>query len=129
MAGLSLLRLSNFGALVAIIFLVACQSGPSPSPTNTPLPPLVESPQTTVVQATNDLAFIAQDVTVRVGDTVRWENGGTPHNIVFNDPNITGTSLLAPGATFEATFTNAGTFNYVCEFHPPNMVGTISVQP
>ncbi len=118
-----------FGALVAIIFVVACQSGASSSPANPPAIPPVENPQTMIVQATNDLTFLAQDVTIRVGDTVRWENGGIPHNIVFNDPSITGTSLLAPGATFEATFTKAGTFNYVCEFHPPNMVGTISVQP
>ena len=34
--------------------------------------------------------------------------------------------IMAPGATFEYTFTEAGEYPYFCLLHP-NMVGTVSV--
>jgi plastocyanin len=34
--------------------------------------------------------------------------------------------LIAPGQTFEHTFTEAGQYPYYCALHP-NMVGTVSV--
>jgi plastocyanin len=34
-----------------------------------------------------------------------------------------------PAKTFSVTFPKAGTYNYLCLFHPPNMKGTVVVQP
>ena len=36
------------------------------------------------------------------------------------------TKLINPGATFEHTFTKAGTFTYYCQLHP-TMTGTVIV--
>ena len=69
--------------------------------------------------------------------TVTWTNDDTqPHTVVSganaqpsgefdSSPNFN--PLIAPGATFEHTFTQAGEFPYYCALHP-NMVGTVSVK-
>lgn len=67
--------------------------------------------------------------TVNVGDTVTWD---------FGDATVTHTSSsssggwdsgnIAPGGSFEFTFTQAGSFPYVCNIHPSLMLGTVVVQ-
>jgi plastocyanin len=77
-------------------------------------------------------------VEISVGDTVRWTNDdSTPHTITSGGPDDPDAGqefdsspnlnpLLAPGDTFEHTFTEAGEFPYYCQLHP-NLVGTIIV--
>jgi nitrite reductase (NO-forming) len=84
-----------------------------------------------------DTAFSPNPVEVGVGSTVTWTNDDTqPHTVVSganaqpsgefdSSPNFN--PLIAPGATFEHTFTTAGEFPYYCALHP-NMVGTVSVK-
>src|SRR5690349_3738832 len=48
-------------------------------------------------------------------------SGQLSSGIVGADPN--------PAKSFSVTFSRAGTYNYVCLFHPPNMKGTVVVQP
>ena len=83
-----------------------------------------------------DTAFQPNPVQVSVGDTVTWTNDDTqPHTVTSgqngqpdgkfdSSPNFN--PLLAPGQTFEHTFTEAGQYPYYCALHP-NMVGTVSV--
>jgi nitrite reductase (NO-forming) len=83
-----------------------------------------------------DTAFQPNPVSVKVGDTVTWTNDDTqPHTVTAgsngqpsgefdSSPNFN--PLLAPGQTFQHTFSQAGDFPYYCALHP-NMVGTVSV--
>ncbi|MCV7229372.1 cupredoxin domain-containing protein [Mycolicibacterium komossense] len=67
----------------------------------------------------NNFAFAPATLTIPVGTTVTWTNKDEePHTVVSND----GTTFHSPGmginGTFTFTFTNAGTFDYVCSIHP-----------
>ena len=125
--------------LVAVNFGRGAQPVPVPTPTPVPTSTSTPGPKPTPtpvlpngleIQATNDLEFVPPDVTIRVGDTVRWTNVGVvPHSIAFDDPGITGDDFFEVDETHTVAFTRSGVFRYVCEFHPPNMVGTVTVVP
>lgn len=80
--------------------------------------------------------FQSNPVQVSIGDTVTWINddsqphtvtsgsNGIPDNKFNSSPNFI--PLMAPGATFSHTFTEAGEYSYFCQLHP-NMIGTVSV--
>ena len=73
-----------------------------------------------------DLFFSPTSVTVAVGDTVTWRNTGqAPHNATADDGSFK-TPTLNNGQSASHTFTQAGTFSYICTIHP-QMKGTIRV--
>ncbi len=84
--------------------------------------------------------FAPAQLTVHVGDTVIWVHDGsaTPHSVTADrgsfdsSPNCPPTCMGA-GATFQHTFTQAGTFAYHCKIHGAaggiGMSGTIVVEP
>ena len=80
------------------------------------------------------LAFQPANVTIKSGDTVKWENNKLPpHNIVFEDKALAAKShsqlMFSPGEAYEVTFDNAGSYTYYCEPHRgAGMVGKITVQ-
>jgi plastocyanin len=75
----------------------------------------------------SDFQFSPSAVTVNVGDTVTWTNAGpTPHSATANDGSFD-TGIMDEGASGSHTFTEAGTFSYICTPHP-NMTGTVTVQ-
>ena len=82
------------------------------------------------------LAFQPAKVTIKAGDTVQWVNNKlSPHNVVFDSSakdadQYTHKGLaFAPGETFEATFSEAGTYDYYCEPHRgAGMKGSIIVE-
>lgn len=61
-------------------------------------------------------AFSPASLTVRVGTTVTWTNTDSAAH------NVRGGPLHSPklnhGASYSYTFTKAGTYHYVCTFHP-----------
>ncbi|NGY61938.1 cupredoxin family copper-binding protein [Lentzea sp. NEAU-D13] len=65
-------------------------------------------------------------MTVRVGDVVTWTNQDqAPHDVAagtFRSP------MLSTGQSWSYTFTQPGTFDYVCSIHP-DMRARIVVQP
>jgi aldose sugar dehydrogenase len=70
-------------------------------------------------------------VSVSVGGTVTWTNDDSqPHTVTSGqdaDPDgLFDSDIMAPAATFEHTFTEAGEYPYFCLLHP-NMVGTVNV--
>ena len=80
----------------------------------------------TTVKETDDLRFDPASVHVRVGDIVGWTNTGTnPHNVTF-DAGVASPTMYG-GDSFLVKFTRPGTYRYVCTFHLPGMVGTITV--
>jgi plastocyanin len=73
-----------------------------------------------------DLFFSPASVSIAVGDTVTWNNTGqAPHNATADDGSFK-TPTIENGESASHTFTQAGTFSYVCTIHP-NMKGTIRV--
>jgi plastocyanin len=76
-------------------------------------------------------AFSPNPVQVSVGSTVTWTNDDTQPHTVTSGENVTpdgkfDSGIMAPAATLEHTFTEAGDYPYFCLLHP-NQVGTISV--
>ena len=79
------------------------------------------------VEATDNL-FTPAALTAAVGDTVTFTNAGkAPHNVQFKDASQKGLDILNPGDSRSITLSKAGTFDYICSFHPPGMKGTITV--
>jgi plastocyanin len=82
------------------------------------------------VDATDDLVFVPASTTASVGDVVEFKNTGTvAHTVTFQDNNdgCLSDAMLNPGSTWEVKFTAAGTYNYLCTIHAPNMKGEITV--
>jgi plastocyanin len=129
------------GALLALPGLAAGQypgTGPSPGGSS----PSGKEPAAKVGANgnafTGGLSFTPRDVTVRVGDIVRWTNtdflvphtatedhglwdlGGTYGGTSANPPGF------GPGESVQREF-SAGTFNYFCRVHPAEMKGSVSV--
>jgi Copper binding proteins, plastocyanin/azurin family len=73
-----------------------------------------------------DLFFSPTSVSIAVGDTVTWNNTGqAPHNATADDGSFK-TPTIENGESASHTFTQAGTFSYICTIHP-NMHGTVRV--
>ena len=80
----------------------------------------------TVDVAISGFAFTPQNLTVNVGDTVRWTNfDGTNHTTTSNT-GVWNSGNFASGS-FSFTFNNAGTFPYHCSRHG-SMTATLTVQ-
>jgi plastocyanin len=74
----------------------------------------------------SDFQFSPSGVQVNVGDTVTWTNDGpTGHSATANDGSFD-TGIMDAGQSGSHTFTQAGTFSYICTPHP-NMTGTVTV--
>jgi plastocyanin len=76
-------------------------------------------------------AYQPNPVQVSVGTTVTWTNDDAQPHTATSGEAVTpdgrfDSGIMAPQATFEHTFTEAGEFPYFCLLHP-NMVGTVSV--
>src|ERR687895_596182 len=74
------------------------------------------------------IAFEPAEVSLGVGDTVTWTNNDSVDHDVTADTFSSGEpGGMAPGDTFEHTFEEAGTFDYVCTVHP-GMEGSVVVE-
>ena len=65
------------------------------------------------------------EVTAKVGDTIRWDN----KDFVAHTATATGGAfdvMLPAGKNGSTVVTKAGTFDYICKFHP-NMKGRVTV--
>jgi len=73
------------------------------------------------------VAFVPAEITVRVGDTVEWENGDiVAHTATSKEAGFD--VNVPPKRKGSTVVTKPGTFNYLCRYHP-NMKGQIVVQP
>ena len=77
----------------------------------------------------NDGSDAGQEITIDVGDTVRWTWGNGLHNIraVSGTESFDSGFFSGPGHTFSYTFNQVGETNYVCNPHAANMYGTVTV--
>ncbi len=78
------------------------------------------------------LKFVPETVTIKEGDTVKWENNKmAPHNVVFeNAADKSHKNLVfSPGDGYESTFDEAGEYSYYCQPHRgAGMVGKVIVE-
>ena len=90
-------------------------------------------PEGAAVPADDQIYYDPEVITVSVGDTVLWDNADTTvHTVTSGMPptDTTGvfdSEMMMAGDSFEFTFTEAGTYDYYCTFHPW-MVGTVNVE-
>lgn len=74
-----------------------------------------------------DVAFAPAEISAKVGDRITWQNADiVPHTATSEEAGFD--VEIAPGQTGEAVLKRAGTFGYVCRYHP-NMTGRITVTP
>jgi plastocyanin len=114
-----------FTALALVSVLVACSSDDDAATDDTGV---------VNVLATANNSFDPPQVTIKVGQTVRWTWRGGTHNVVSGknctrEDEFKGSGAPAPGGTYEFTFEKAGTFEYFCELHcSMGMKGQVVVQ-
>ncbi|MFV1999273.1 MAG: plastocyanin/azurin family copper-binding protein [Acidimicrobiia bacterium] len=111
------------GIAAGALVLAACSSSPSESVTTTSS----GAPSGGSEVSIENFAFGPADLTVSVGDTITWTNNenGVPHTTTADD-GLWDSSTMRPDDTFAFTFTEAGTFTYLCTIHP-SMRATITV--
>ena len=108
-------RLSLLAALVAAVAALTMTANPQG----------VRAADVTV--SMGDSFFAPSSITVQVGDTITWANGGAlPHTTTAVD--AWDSDILMAGEQFSYTFATAGTFNYLCAVHPTIMTGTVVVE-
>ena len=78
--------------------------------------------------------FSPANITINLGDTVTWTNGGGFHNVNAtlstypNNPEGFGNSVSSSSWSFQHIFSIAGTYDYQCDPHTSmGMVGTVTV--
>ena len=77
---------------------------------------------TTLAQSTHEVAidddrFSPATIEIEVGETVVWTNRGREVHTTTSD-GAWDSGDIRPGAEFSFTFTRAGTYDYVCQYHP-----------
>jgi plastocyanin len=108
------------GLIAGALLLAACSSGSSGSETT------VESGSSAAVSIEN-FAFGPNPIAISVGDAILWTNDESSiTHTTTSDDGLWDSGDIAAGDTFEHTFAEAGTFNYICTIHP-SMTATITV--
>ncbi|MHA7734334.1 cupredoxin domain-containing protein [Nitrosopumilus sp. S6] len=93
----------------------------------------VVMPEGAALPEEGQIYYDPEVITVSVGDTILWDNAdNTVHTVTSGIPPADATGvfdseMMMAGDSFEFTFTEAGTFDYYCTFHPW-MVGTVNVE-
>ncbi len=108
--------LAELSALVVLIELLSCAMPAFGATTNVLM---------------NSFSFSPAVVNIRAGDTVVWTyQAGSPHTVTGNtqaDP-FCGNTSFGPGTTCSITFTNVGSFSYICVPHAASgMTGLVVV--
>lgn len=147
MTRLARLALIFAAAMLAVAIAVACGGGDddsgSPEPTTAP----TEANGGTggdgatgepITIELHDNLFDPKDITVPVNTTVEItvvNKGVAIHNMHVLSADVEGQdftsdAIVNPGAssTFEVKFTHTGVFDFQCDYHLPEMAGTITVQ-
>jgi len=83
----------------------------------------------TVAVTMKDILFKPENVTARVGQTVRWTNeDSVDHTVKAGSGASFESKSLSEGDTYEQKVTKPGKIAYVCTIHP-SQKGSIDVQP
>jgi plastocyanin len=80
-----------------------------------------------------NIQFEPADLTINAGETVTWTNDeAVPHDVDGSGPGGNFSSGpeggMNEGDTYDFTFDEPGTYDYVCRVHAPGMAGTVTVR-
>jgi plastocyanin len=107
-------------AVALLVTLAVLSNIPKPVAVSAP------SPAAEAEIEINHFAFTPAIITIPVGTQVTWTNKDEiTHNVVSADKTIK-SKALDTNEKFTFTFTQAGTFSYVCTIH--RVKGTVVVQ-
>ena len=127
----------SLALLVLIPFAGACSSGddaykPAEASATTAAATSVVTTAPVTVEAVDDASvdiadfmFTAAEVHINVGGSVTWTNGDDQPHTATSSGNFDA-GAIDPAQSSTVDFPTAGTFSYVCSFHP-FMHGTIVV--
>ena len=93
----------------------------------------VTIPEGAGIPEEGQIYYDPQIIDVTVGTTIVWENlDTTVHTVTSGDPDggtngVFDSEMMASGDKYEFTFTDIGSQDYYCTFHPW-MIGTINVE-
>ena len=96
-------------------------------------PITVLMPEGSAIPEEGQIYYDPEVIDVEVGTTIVWENlDNTVHTSTSGNPDsgpdgLFDSGMMSAGDVYEFTFTEAGTFDYYCTFHPW-MVGTVNVE-
>jgi plastocyanin len=116
------------GAVTLAFALAGCgddDSSDTGASTSTPATPSGGVAATTV--DIKGFAFNPAETRVKVGQKVTWTNDDSAEHNVIADDGTFKSEDLEQGDTFEYTADKAGTFSYVCTYHP-QMKATLTVE-
>jgi plastocyanin len=123
------MRRITIAAACLALALAACGGGSS-NKSNTSSSGSSSTPAAsgnTVTVDMKNIQFSPKDVTVKVGQTVKWVNQDTvDHNVTAKTGASFKSDLFGNGASYEWKADKAGTVQYVCTVHP-GMTGTLTV--
>ncbi len=102
---------------------------------------IIDAPKAPVTVVIPEVAALPEDgqiyydhevIDTTIGTTVSWDNtDNTVHTVTSGEaPEADGifdSEMMTAGGVFEYTFTEAGSYNYYCTFHPW-MVGIVNVE-
>ena len=95
------------------------------------VPVTIFSQSVYVIEATN-FEFTPKNITVEIGDTVRWKNVEGNHNVVADDGSFTSGSASTSSWVYDHVFTSAGENPYYCVNHGSaggnGMAGNVTVE-
>ena len=86
---------------------------------------LCEIERNSAIKSSNR-SFYPEAILVNVGDTVQWKNEDISVHTITSTDEAFDSGMIMGGDSFEYTFKNSGTFDYICSLHPW-MTGTVNV--
>jgi plastocyanin len=89
---------------------------------------VVETPASDNLIEIKNFGFSQASITISPGETVSWINMDRVSHTATAIEGSFDSGTLGKDDTFSHTFSERGTFNYLCNFHPNTMKGTIIVQ-
>jgi plastocyanin len=72
--------------------------------------------------------FVPNNLVISPGTTITWINRENVIHNTISDDGLWDSGPMSLGDTHTFTFTDEGIYDYRCTFHPPGMVGRITVQ-
>jgi len=87
----------------------------------------VARPKGPGIVSIGEFLFGPERITVKAGDTITWTNvDDSPHQVTVQGETTLRTPVVLKGQSTSLTFTDVGTYGYICGLHPA-MKGQIEV--
>jgi len=137
-------RILSAALAVAALAVAGCgsdnnDSSSTPAPAPAATTPVTSTPSTSTASNSQtstsgeveikmqNIQFAPNNVTVKVGQRVKWENeDSVDHNVTATDGADFKSDNFGKGKDYEFTPTKAGTIKYTCTIHP-GMDGVLNV--